>query len=424
MQAEVISLGDELTSGRSLDTNAQWLSRRLEELGIWVVCHTTVGDQMQATIEAFCAAIDRADVVVCTGGLGPTADDLTREAMAATVGRPLICDPAVVEHIRCLFARRGWKMPEQNKVQAMYPEGGRLVPNPYGTAPGLAIDVPRAGRPAARVYCLPGVPAEMREMWNQTLAEELRQLGGGRMILTRRVKCFGAGESSIEGMLPGLTERGRQPRVGITASQATITLSVTADGATAGECRAAMEPTLAVIRQRLGHLVFGEDDDELQDAAVRLLRRRGWTLATAEWATEGFIAQWLAAAATGGLEILGGVVMTHGTKGPNPLELPFELLTDPPRDGVSLAEAAAQAVCRKFGTDCGLAVGPFPRVTPSSDGPEPVVFALVTPNGSRAVSVPLASHPELRKVFCAKKALDFLRLELMHGGELVEDSKS
>ncbi len=203
-------------------------------------------------------------------------------------------------------------MPPQNKVQAMFPAGSRVVPNPHGTAPGIDLDVPREGLPACRVFCLPGVPAEMIEMWQGSVAPAIMGLlGPGRRVICRRsIHCFGAGESQIESMLPEMIRRGRQPTVGITASKATITLRIAAEGATEAECLSAIEPDVATIRQCLGTLVFGEGDDQLQDAVVRLLRERGQTLSTAECATAGLLAQWLAGVEGSADVYRGGLVLT------------------------------------------------------------------------------------------------------------------
>ena len=143
MHAEIIAIGDEITSGQSLDTNSQWLSQRLEELGVRTLFHSTVGDELAPCVEVFRCAIDRADVVVATGGLGPTADDLTREALAQATGRPLELDSEALEDIRAMFARRNRPMPRQNELQAMFPAGSRVVRNPHGTAPGIDLEVAR-----------------------------------------------------------------------------------------------------------------------------------------------------------------------------------------------------------------------------------------------------------------------------------------
>ncbi|HVX60382.1 MAG TPA: competence/damage-inducible protein A, partial [Pirellulales bacterium] len=155
MIAEVISIGDELTSGQRLDTNSQWLSQRLGEIGIPVMYHTTVADDLEANVSVFRTAVGRADVVISTGGLGPTADDLTREALARLVGAELVLDEASLAHIQAMFSRRKRDMPERNRVQAMFPAGSRVIFNPHGTAPGIDLDVPpKIGRPS-RVIALP-----------------------------------------------------------------------------------------------------------------------------------------------------------------------------------------------------------------------------------------------------------------------------
>ena len=214
-----------------------------------------------------------------------------------------------------MFARRSRPMPPQNELQAMFPAGSRVVRNPHGTAPGIDLEVSREGRGPCRVICLPGVPAEMVEMWHDSVAATIAGfVGGGRRVICRRkINCFGAGESQIESMLPDMIRRGRQPTVGITASKATISLRIAAEGATEEECYAAIEPTVATIRQCLGTLIFGEGDDELQHAVVRLLRDREKTLATAECGTTGLVAQWLASVEGSADVYRGGLVLPQNS---------------------------------------------------------------------------------------------------------------
>ena len=294
MLAEVISIGDEEASpsGQRLDTNSQWLSTQLGMLGVAVGFHTTVADNLDANVQVFQqAAIERADIVVASGGLGPTADDLTREAIAAATGRPLELDQQALDYITALFARRKRPMPESNRLQAFFPAASRVVPNPTGSAPGIDIDAPREGRKPCRIFALPGVPAEMKRMWDETVAPAIAGMfESPRVIRHRRIKCFGVGESDLEAMLPDLIRRGRNPQVGITVSGATITLRITAAGATAADCLAAMEPTVATIHECLGTIVYGEEDDELEDAILRLLIDQKKTLSTAESGTGGLIA--------------------------------------------------------------------------------------------------------------------------------------
>ncbi|TWT95863.1 putative competence-damage inducible protein [Botrimarina colliarenosi] len=374
--AEVIAIGDELTTGQRLDTNTQWLAQRLTDAGLLVRYHTTVADDLQANIEVFQAAAARANVVVATGGLGPTADDLTRDAMAAAAGVPLINDPDLAAHIESIFTSRGRVMPPQNLRQAQLPEHARPIPNPGGTAPG--VDQTVGG---CRLFALPGVPAEMHDMWAATVAPAITAMTG-RTRVTRHwlVKCFGAGESTVEGMLGGLIARGREPLVGITASQATITLRVTASGETDADCYAAMAPTLDEIRTKLGELVYaeqpgGEEEIELHQVVVELLRERGQTLGVSEEEPQGLLAQWLASADVGGE--VGGVIVTDA----------------------SASGATGSLADYLIAVKAGL------------DGSVPV--AVQTPAGSVSKDILLIGHPSIHRALVAKHALNLLRLELL-----------
>jgi competence/damage-inducible protein CinA-like protein len=414
MHAEIIAIGDEITSGQILDTNSQWLSLRLEELGIRVLYHAAVGDEADGLVEVLRQALARSDVIVTTGGLGPTADDLTRQALAQATGRKLVSDPHALEHIRALFARRGRPMPAQNEVQALFPEASRVIGNPHGTAPGIDLDVPRPGRAPARLFALPGVPAEMKQMWHQTLVHELRKIGaGGCAIKHRRIKCFGAGESQMEAMLPDLVRRGREPRVGINASQGTIIFRVTASGPTQQSAQAATEPAVATIRQCLGEFVFGEEDDELQDAVVRLLRQKNRTLATAEWGTAGLVADWLGGVREGRGFYLGGLVAAGEDAVCRLLDLPAELVARREQAGKELVAAMASACRARLGSDCALAVGPFPKPAPAAAEPGSLHIGLATAESLTTKSVLFAAHPALVKTLSAKQALDMVRLALL-----------
>lgn len=377
--AEVIAIGDELTTGQRLDTNSQWLAQRLTDLGLLVRYHTTVADDLEANIAVFRAAAGRADIVVSTGGLGPTADDLTRDAMAAAAGLPLVEHADLAEHIEQIWLSRGKVMPAQNRRQAQLPEGACAIPNPGGTAPGVDQTVGRC-----RLFALPGVPAEMRDMWAATVAPAVAAMAGQARI-TRHwlVKCFGAGESHVETMLGNLIARGRYPLVGITASQATITLRVTASGADEAECYKQMAPTLEEIRTKLGSLVFaeqpgGQDEVELHHVVAELLKQRRQTLGVCELKTQGLLAQWLTSADSD-FEVF------HSGYVPNARTDPF-LVKKP--DEVDYWIIVAAGV----------------------DGPVPI--AVQTPHGDVGMEVQLVGHPSIHRALVAKHALNLLRLEL------------
>ncbi len=414
LQAEVISIGDELTSGQRLDTNSQWLSERLGEIGIHVLYHTTVADDLEANLRVLREAARRADVVVASGGLGPTADDLTREVLARLTNTELVRDEAVVEHIRGLFARFGRQMPERNVLQAMFPAGSRIIPNPAGTAPGIALEVVREGAAPSRVYALPGVPAEMYEMWHATVAPELAALSGGpRIIRHKRIKCFGVSESELEQRLPDLIRRGRTPSVGITVSAATITLRITAAGATPEECDAAMQPTVATIRECLGSIVFGEEEDELEHAVARLLREHGKTLATVEWGTGGLIADRLHDACGTDGHYQGGLVAPSAQALTRLLGVPAELIEQHTPISGEVASAMAAACRERMAADLALAVSEFPDLAVRGTEPKRLFVALASADGVTVRSAPHFGHPEILKARAAKQALNLVRLVLL-----------
>lgn len=412
VQAEVISIGDEITNGRILDTNSQWLSQRLSgELGVRVLYHTAVGDQLQAMIAVFRQAIERSDIVISTGGLGPTADDLTRVALANATGRPLHENPQALDHVREIFRRRNRSMPKQNESQAIFPFGSEMIANPNGTAPGVALVLERSGREPCRLFCLPGVPAEMYDMWPQ-VREALRAAGiGARAIVHRDIKCFGAGESTIESMLPDLIRRGRHPTVGINASKNTIILRITAEGESRAECEAAIEPVAALIYERLGELVFGENDDELQNVVLRQLKSRGQTLGCVEWNTHGLLAEWLAQADAQSRVFAGGLVLSRENELEHVLDLRSTERQPLAAISAETTQLAARRVRELFAVDCALAVSPFATEL-GNDRPRPLYVAIATNDELIVREYALSGHPAFLAVLAAKHALNTLRLHM------------
>jgi nicotinamide-nucleotide amidase len=414
MNAEVIAIGDEMTSGERLDTNSQWLSQRLGELGVRVRFHTTVGDELEPCVQVFRTALHRADVVVSSGGLGPTADDLTRESLARALDVELVRDEQAWQHIQELFARRRREMPPRNVVQAMVPRGGRVVANPHGTAPGIALTVPRDGQPPVLLYALPGVPAELREMWEQTVAPELSAGQGTsrRYLRHRTIKCFGVGESDLEQRLPDLVRRGRTPTVGITVSQATISLRITAEADSPEACYAAMEPTVATIRACLGDLVFGEGEEELQHAVIRRLQVHHRTLATIECGSGGILASWLSEADPSPRVFRGGIVARdeHAILTASRVSEPEEATPD--SEATSAVFAMARYCRRLYQADYALALGPFPHHPPDAASPESVYYAVAGPRGIEVKSTLYAGHPDVVTARIIKTALNFLRLHV------------
>lgn len=412
MHAEIIAIGDELTSGERLDTNSQWLSQRLGELGVRSLYHSTVGDELAANVRVFREALDRSDIIVCTGGLGPTADDLTRQGIADTLGVELVLDQDSLARIRSMFTRRKREMPERNTIQAMFPAGSKAIPNPHGTAPGIQLRYDREGRLPCRLFALPGVPAEMREMWVQTVSPAIQEMTGGRRVIRHhQIKCFGVGESDLEQMLPDIIARGRQPSVGITVHKATISLRITAEAESDAACFDAMQPTIATIRECLGSLIFGEQNEELQHAVVKLLRSRSQSLATMEWGSGGLLADWLSEADEDGHVYRGGSVIRSASA----VNATLRELQDtrPSLDEASLVRGMANRVQEQFAADYALAIGGFPSSDSTDSEPGDLHFAIATPTNVLTKAVPFAGHPDILKERAIKQSLNFLRLSLL-----------
>jgi nicotinamide-nucleotide amidase len=405
MQAEVIAIGDELTTGQRLDTNSQWLSTELGLLGIPVLFHTTVCDTLEAGIDAFRIAAARCDLVVATGGLGPTADDLTRDVLAAVADQPLELSAAALEAVESRFARRGTTMPESNRRQALFPRGSRIIPNPDGTAPGIDLDVRRSDGRSSRIIALPGVPSEMRAMWNGTVGGALlAMLPDAGVFVHRRIKCFGAGESAIEAMLPDMIRRGRDPLVGITAHEATITLRIVARGRDEAECLAKIAPTERTIRQCLGAHVYGRDDDEVEDAAVRALAAAGQTLGTIEIGTEGRVAACLAQAEARRQACEPSAAVYRGGT-----VLPAVAVPGVDNRSADIMKSLAERARSEGGATLGLAVG---AARPGPEGRSVVAIAFSDGRNVEQIEHMLGGGPALALSRAAKTAVDLVRRKL------------
>jgi len=408
---EIISVGDELTSGQRLDTNSQYLSQQLADLGIQVRHHVTVGDVLSDNVAAFQLAVTRSDVVIISGGLGPTADDLTREAMAEAFSLPLEHREEAMQHILKLFKTRGREMPERNRVQALFPQTSRIIPNPHGTAPGIDLSVTSQGN-SCRLFALPGVPAEMIQMLAETVVPRLtEEMGVGKTRwFYHCVKLFGLGESDVEKIIPDLIARDRVPRVGITVSKATITLRVAAECSSDDEFRKLITPTIEQIHKAFEEHIFAEGERELQDVIHEILATKSKTLCVTEIGSGCWIGSMLAddfhsSSSTG---------LVHHEW------LPRFLPVGHGKHDVAEIEELARRSLKTHGTDYSLVAGVYP--TSSSllqcDGLPTVSFqiSVARKNGEvTTISPTISGHPELFYQRLAKTALNTLRKEMLRG---------
>lgn len=401
---EVISIGDEMTSGARVDTNAAWLSRRLGELGVSVAFHSTVGDTLQHNVDVFRIASQRADVIVCTGGLGPTRDDLTRDALAEVVNQPLELHAASLSRIEAMFHRRNREMPERNEVQAMFPRGSHAIVNPQGTAPGIEIAIERDSGSVSHLYALPGVPAEMKRMFDDSVAERILKLSGdARKIQYHVMKFFGTGESDMEQRLGRMISRDREPRVGITVSAATISLRITAMAATDAQCEEMIDQTRTEILRLVPEFYFGDGEHfEQQDAIDAALRERDESLMVIEYGRAALLGDWFAAlgpspAYRGGLSLA------------VPADLQQMFLADDERGSIDKAKET-------IGADWVLIVDSYPELDHRSEVPlaaSDVRMMVVNPDGRHfTTTATLGGHPSIIQPRIAKTAMAALRKHL------------
>ncbi|MFZ9880893.1 MAG: CinA family nicotinamide mononucleotide deamidase-related protein, partial [Phycisphaerales bacterium] len=298
----VLSVGDELVLGQIEDTNASWIARELQRIGCMPGERRTVADDRLQLARAMHELSATHGALIVTGGLGPTLDDLTREALLDVVdaGGRLETDPAGVDHLRGWFERRGRAMPASNLRQAMRPRGAWLLGNPNGTAPGIAARIR-----AVEVFCLPGPPNEMRPMFTSFVEPALSS--PTRAVLTTALHTIGVGESTLAERLGELMRRDRQPSVGTTASDGIVSIRVRSEGAV-DEARMALAATVADCERAAGSLVYGRDGEPLAEVVGRMLLARGLALATVESCTGGLVGAMVTDVAGSSAWYLGGFV--------------------------------------------------------------------------------------------------------------------
>jgi nicotinamide-nucleotide amidase len=411
MRCDVLAIGTELLLGQIVDTNSSWLGETLAEAGIDTCEHRKVGDNLGRMVQCLRELLERADAVIVCGGLGPTPDDVTREAIAAVMGVELERRDDLVDEIAAIFGGRGRPMPENNLRQAEVPVGGDAIPNPIGTAPGLRCEITVNGT-AKVVYAVPGVPYEMTKMvTEQVLPDLLARAGDRAVIVSRSLKTWGASESGLAEMIADRVDQQTNPTNAFLARGIEgIYVRMTAKAATEAEAMALLDAEDAELRTVLGDLVFAVDDDTMESTVLALCAARGWTLGVGESLTGGFIGARLANV-PGASATFRGAVASYAT------EVKRTLLGVTAPEVVSEAAAKQMAVgaCAALGADVGISVTGVAGPAEMEDQPVGTVwYGLAIPGHEpEAVHMRMPGDRERIRQFSTIGLLNLLRMRLL-----------
>ena len=405
--AELIAVGTELLLGNIANTDAQMLSKGLSALGINVYYHTVVGDNPQRLKAAVEVAKGRADIIITTGGLGPTCDDLTKNVLAECFGRKLVYDEASAQRIRDYFQQLhpGRPMTENNLQQAYLPEGCTIFSNDWGTAPGCAFE---SG--GVRVIMLPGPPNECTPMFEHRAVPYLRALADG-VIASRTLKIFGMGESAVEAKLRDRMNALTNPTLAPYAKTGEVELRITAKAATVEEARALIVPVEKEVRDIFGPLVYGADVASMEEVVLGLLKEKGLTLGTAESCTGGLVAKRMTDLPGSSAVFKGGVVSYTNEVKAGVLGVPQAMLDEFGAVSAQVARAMAQGARRVLGCDLAVSLtgvaGPDPD---DRNNPVGLIYvALDTPEGTRVRELHLINGRARIRTVAATNAFDMVR---------------
>jgi len=349
--AEIMSVGTELLLGQITDTNATYISQQLAAHGVDVYYRTTLGDNLERVTEGLRLALSRADAVIITGGLGPTTDDVTREAIAAAFSRALVIDETARAHIERFFAERGYPMTGSNLKQALVPEGGELIANPKGTAPGVLVEAD-----GKLVFAVPGVPREMQAMVDEAVVPRLiAALPEGLVIRSRVIRLAGIGESAMAKKVEDILVGQANPTVAPLVGRGDVILRITAKGESEHEVERSIADVESRIRERLGEYIYAVGEEPLEYWLVQALTGRGETLSIAESCTGGLVSDRITNVSGSSACYLGSVVSYDNEVKANVLEVSRALLAAHGAVSAEVAEAMATGVRRLCGSTYGLA---------------------------------------------------------------------
>jgi nicotinamide-nucleotide amidase len=350
MNAEIVSIGTELLLGQIVDTDAAFLSQRLAEIGVGIYRRATVGDNLQRVVSMLQESLDRADILVTIGGLGPTEDDLTREAIAQVLNEPLVQDEAIAAHLQEMFARRNFPLTGNQLRQAMRPACARPIPNPHGTAPGLVAE-----KNGKIVFALPGPRNEFEPMVLNHVIPPLAKKTGGAVIRSRVLRFCGIGEGALEEQVKDLLQTDN-PTVAPLAQLGEVHLRITARASSAEESTRLIEIKEQALRERAGKYIYGIDNTTLEEAVVNMLRENKQSLATAESCTGGLLSSRITDIPGSSDVYLGGVVSYSNALKISLLGVPEEVLNSVGAVSEETAQAMAEGARQRFGAYWSISI--------------------------------------------------------------------
>jgi nicotinamide-nucleotide amidase len=399
---EVVAVGTELLLGQIANTNAATIGAALAEKGFDAHFHQVVGDNLNRVASAISAAIDRSDAVIITGGIGPTQDDLTREALCLATGLEMDYSEEYAQHLREWWSKRGREMPESNLRQAQHPAGAKLLDNPRGTAPGLSVE-----HGGTLIFCVPGVPEEMQYLLSAEVLPALTARDGSEHVLVSRIlRTWGRSESDIAEVLDDLYQESTNPSVAFLASAGEIKIRLSAKAGSSSAAESLIAPVEAQVRERLGSSIFGRDDETIEVVLFRLLEERGWRIGTAESMTGGMVAARLTDLPGSSRYYVGGVVAYESR-----LKQSLLGVVDVKQVvNVGTATAMAEGVRELLGIEVGISVtgsaGPEPMEKPAGT----IVVGVATPEGSMARELRMVGDRERIRTYATTTALHLARL--------------
>jgi nicotinamide-nucleotide amidase len=406
MKAEIVSIGTEILLGDILDTNSNYIASRLPGLGIDLYYTSQIGDNRARLADLLRRGWERSDLILCSGGLGPTEDDVTREAICEVLEEEPRIDPALEDELRAFFARRGSQMPERNLKQAWLTPSTRAIPNPRGTAPGWWSE-----KHGKIIIAMPGPPGEMQRMWEKEVAPELERRSDA-IIVSRTIKTSGLGEGTVDEMISPLL-KSTNPSIGVYAKPDGIHLRLTSKAATREEAARLIEPLEEAVERILGGVIWGHDDETFEVAVGRMLRERGLTIATMESATGGLLASTITDAPGSSNYMVGGLV-AYATEQKIAWGVPREVIDEHGVISVETARAMAAAARRQCGSDIGVGITGVAGPDPQDDkAPGTMHVAVDSGDGGDSMSYTYNQSRDHNKRRAVANALQLVRRTLL-----------